>query len=131
MSARLPRAVEVAVVRLRLHVDRGLHDVDLERAEMRHGAAHIFLERLLKGTAVRALEHDLAKLQQKHFFHGNFLSVNKINHNNVYPDGRSRPAHWFPNRNVRYCTASAMCCGRISADPSRSAMVRATRSTRS
>ena len=48
MSARLPRAVEVAVIRLRLHVDRGLHDVDLERAEMRHGAAHIFLERFFK-----------------------------------------------------------------------------------
>ena len=59
----MPRAVEIAVVGQRLHIERRLDDGDLERAELRHAAAGDGLELVLKHAAVLPLQDDLAKLQ--------------------------------------------------------------------
>ena len=53
-----------------LHVNRGLHDIDVKIAVVLHPAADILPQTIFKLALIGALQDDLAQLQQKNFFHG-------------------------------------------------------------
>lgn len=67
--------LHVAGVRGGLGVDGALADVDLEAAAGFQAAGRVGHQPVLKGTAVLALEHHLAQLEQEHFIlpHGIIL----------------------------------------------------------
>ena len=110
-------AVDVRLAVSRLHIDGRLHGVDAPVAEGGEPPLHVGDQPLLEEAAVLPLEDQLALLEKDDI----------VVHRCQTPYIAASP----PKRKVRYCTASAMCAGWMSALPSRSAIVRATRRMRS
>ena len=67
LPRRLIGGLHVAFLRLRLHINGALADIDLKAAAVLHAAADVAHQLILKAAAVQALEHHLAQLQKQHF----------------------------------------------------------------
>ena len=102
-AAGLPGAVHISAFIHRLHINRGLHDIDIKIAVGLYSVAHILTQAVFKLTLVCALQHNLAQLQQKNFLHlliTSFIWCMRF---------RFQARHRFPRLTARYWIASAMC----------------------